>query len=427
VSDQTSIWVVAANEDNVLLYGVSQRKGFMRAQAWPQPKDDPIVAAEICGQKKSKKDLAEFAVAAAAKVEEKKHKKHHKKHHKPDKLLAAETAAASVVAKEAPTQIIVLTTQSGSFYTIHCGGFPVSSEFHASAKKMARKSQHKEGMTQKELQAEEEDAIDSGAGNVRKGKVAVKAKATAPDAIWNHGGTVLQKVLPEREREHRMTAVEKIEQQIQALWREHNADPRFRNGDHPERSSNTSDRLEDEIKLLRRRLIDMDMGIMRDRYTAAVELMVKKKEYLDKHDVDTKIIDSYVCGETMRAVLLIQEDPVNRRNASSRWYMRLVLLRRDPRVSARDVAPRHLFQRVEDSCDLTESWPRTDPAFFDNVAAAFLARSLGREINGYEGSFSYLSSKTFFESTLDIAFDHMVTLHPQGFFLSFFFFFFFLF
>jgi len=405
ISDQTSVWVVAVNDNDVLLYGVSQRHGFIKAQTWPQPENDPVISAEICGQKRSKKDLVGTAVVAAAKSESDSKKK--QKGKLAAKSLAAQSAAATVVAKEAPTQIIVLTTQSGLFFTVHCGGFPVDNEFHASKKEALRKSQyHRDNQkTAKQVEEEEENAMDSGAGLTATTKFKSKK---ADNAIWTHGGTVLQKILPEREREHRMTAVDKIESQIQALWREHHADARFRNGDHPERSSNTSDRLEDEIKLLRRRLIDMDMGIMRDRYTAAIELMVKKKEYLDKHDVDTKIVDSYVCGETMRAVLLIQEDPVNRRNASSRWYMRLVLLRRDPRVSARDVAPRHLFQKVEDSCDLTESWPRTDPAFFDNAAVAFLARSLGREVNGYEGSFSYLSSKIFFETTLDIAFDHMV-------------------
>ena len=86
--------------------------------------------------------------------------------------------------------------------------------------------------------------------------------------------------------------------------------------------------------------------------------------------------------------------------------MRMLELKRDPRVSPRDVAPRHMFVKLDDSCDLTETWPRTDPSFFDNVAVSFLARSLGRETNGYDGSFSYMSSKHFFESTLDIAFDH---------------------
>ena len=45
-----------------------------------------------------------------------------------------------------------------------------------------------------------------------------------------------------------------------------------------------------------------------------------------------------------------------------------------PRVSPRDVAPRHIFVKIDDSCDLTETWPRTDPSFFDNVAVNFLAR-----------------------------------------------------
>ena len=73
--------------------------------------------------------------------------------------------------------------------------------------------------------------------------------------------------------------------------------------------------------------------------------------------------------------------------------MRLVALRRDPRASARDVAAPLLFVKLDDSCDLTHDWPRTDPAFFDNAAVAFIARSLGRDANGYEGSFSYMSSK----------------------------------
>ena len=430
VGDTTSIWMVAVNEENVLLYGVSQRKGFMRAQAWPQPSDDHVVAAEICGQNKK----AEVASQAASYLDKQKAAIAEKKKALGGKAAAAAPAAAKSdkkektdakrTAKEAPTQILVLTTQSGNFFTVHVGGFPISAAFHSQRKKAleamqaAKKTAAESGKRGKSKGRNEKDEEAMRTGNVKAGAhrksivgglgSVLAARSKEKGDVWDHGGTVLQKVLPEREREQRMTQVDKIEAQIQALWREHNAEPRFQNGNHPERSSNTSDRLEDEIKLLRRKLIDMNLGVMRDRYTTAIDLMVKKKEYLDKHDVDTKVIDSFVCGETMRAVLLLQEDPINRRNASSRWYMRLVDLRRDPRVSAREVAPRHLFSKVDDSCDLTEKWPRSDPAFFDNAAVCMLARSLTREVNGYEGSFSYMSSKKFFESTLDIAFDHMV-------------------
>ena len=428
VGDTTSIWVVAVNEENVVLYGVSQRKGFMRAQAWPQPGSDHVVAAEICGQTAK----ADTAAQAATYLDKQKAELAGKRRGLGSKAAVAPAAPSSDKkemshakrrAKEAPTQILVLTTQSGNFFTVHVGGFPISAAFHSQRKKAleamqaAKKAAAESGKKGKAKGRNEKDEEAMHAGNSKAtqrksvtgglgGVLAARNKEKGD--LWEHGGTVLQKVLPEREREQRMTQVDKIEAQIQAMWREHNAEPRFQNGNHPERSSNTSDRLEDEIKLLRRKLIDMDLGVMRDRYTTAIDLMAKKKEYLDKHDVETKVIDSFVCGETMRAVLLLQEDPINRRNASSRWYMRLVNLRRDPRVSAREVAPRHLFSKVDDSCDLTEKWPRSDPVFFDNAAVCMLARSLTREVNGYEGSFSYMSSKKFFESTLDIAFDHMV-------------------
>ena len=434
VSDQTSLWIVAVNGSEVVLYGVSQRKGFMRTQAWPQPEGDEVIAAEICGQNLTKKDHGSTVAAVAAAPAEHKDKRGKDKRGgaqqaaKSSVALEKEAAEAKLTAKQAPTQLIVLTTQSGNFFTVHCGGFPVSSAFHASKKaaaaklKKVAKTPGDRALSRAAADAlQEQISADSGLRNAHGRRGSINLRSTiggagggskkhdhGHDDIWAHGGTVLQRVLPEREREHRMAHVDKIEAQIQALWREHNAEPRFRGGNHPDRSSNTSDRLEDEIKILRRKLIDMDVGVCRDRYSAAIELMVKKKEYLDKHDVDTKIIDSFVCGETMRAVLLIREDPVNRRNAVSRFYLRLVNLKRDPRVSPRDVAPRHCFARMDDSCDLTESWPRTDPAFFDNAAVCYLARSLGREVNGYEGSFSYMSSKHFFESTLDIAFDHMV-------------------
>ena len=58
------------------------------------------------------------------------------------------------------------------------------------------------------------------------------------------------------------------------------------------------DKLEDEIRLLRRGH-DMEAGVMRDRYQAAV--VDGEKERMPDKRCD-KIIDSFVCGQT-RAVL----------------------------------------------------------------------------------------------------------------------------
>ena len=57
VSDQTSVWIVAVNEEDVLLFGCSQRNGFVRAQVWPQPDDDLVVAAEVCHQNKKTNEI----------------------------------------------------------------------------------------------------------------------------------------------------------------------------------------------------------------------------------------------------------------------------------------------------------------------------------------------------------------------------------
>jgi len=422
VPDQTSVWFVAASAQQIYLYGCSQRLGFVKAMAWRQPGahfsgsglargGDPVVRAEITTQDREDELALRAQEAVAAQVEAaflgrgqqlkggRSAKDRPRKHPQGSKAqrtaqrLAEESSKtaekkAAEVAAEARTQVLVLTTARGRVFTVHVGGFP----------------------------------------KAPKTEISAGATATAVDAgIWAQGATVLQEVQPEREREHRLALAEKLEAQIQGLRRELVAEAGLpvtwlQKAPGPAAAASMggggggggSARGEEELREVRRLLEDLEPeSSARGLCASLIDLVVKKLEYLAKHDVETSVVDSYLCGDTMRAVLLIREKPLRRRpsrpaaasGAGGRWYLRAVALRRDPRASLRDVAPRFCFAKVgEDSCDLSPGWPATDPAFFDAAACCILARGLGREVNGYEGSFGCMSSKRSFEATLDNAF-----------------------
>jgi len=85
-------------------------------------------------------------------------------------------------------------------------------------------------------------------------------KTEAARGKWIHGGTVLQKVVPEREREQRLTLVGKLEDQIRGLWRELAGNPKYQNDKHPDRSGDSADVLDDEIRTLKRRMLEVFHG-----------------------------------------------------------------------------------------------------------------------------------------------------------------------
>ena len=63
----------------------------------------------------------------------------------------------------------------------------------------------------------------------------------------------------------------------------------------------------------------MKTGSLLEKYKQVVALMVRKKEYLEEHDVETSVEDTFVCGQTNRIVLLLKEVAVGRRNATPKW------------------------------------------------------------------------------------------------------------
>lgn len=71
-TDETALWIVAATEDEVLLYGCSQRNGLLRAWAWKQPTSDPVVSAQVFAGDFGSKAAEVKAARAAAEAEKNK-------------------------------------------------------------------------------------------------------------------------------------------------------------------------------------------------------------------------------------------------------------------------------------------------------------------------------------------------------------------